>query len=292
IVQTVDFFAPIVNDPYHFGQIAAANAISDIYAMGATPIFALNVVGFPEKKLPQEVLKQILKGASDKAAEAGIEILGGHTVKDDEPKFGMTVTGTIHPNKIMNNSGAKLGDALILTKPLGSGIITTGIKKGMVSEDLEKRAIAVMSELNKTAAEIMKEFPVNACTDVTGFGLLGHLVEMTRASEKRVQLELNALPVLDGALEMIEAGIFSSLQEQNIRLRRAIKNADESGKHKHYPLLFDPQTSGGLLAAIPAVIAYNKFSDDANKLVGRLEGFADEFSTILSRQLDARGGDA
>ncbi|OQX98220.1 MAG: selenide, water dikinase SelD, partial [Bacteroidetes bacterium 4572_117] len=187
----------------------AANAISDIYAMGATPIFALNVVGFPENKLPQKVLKQILKGASDKATEAGIEILGGHTVKDEEPKFGMTVTGTIHPDKIMDNAGAKPGDVLILTKPLGSGIITTGIKNGVVNNDIEKRAIAVMSGLNKTAAEIMQDFPVNACTDVTGFGLLGHLGEMTLGSKVNCVINFNNLPFIKGLFGLPVADLIS-----------------------------------------------------------------------------------
>ncbi len=251
IVQTVDFFAPIVNDPYYFGQIAAANAISDIYAMGATPIFALNVVGFPEKKLSQDVLKQILKGASDKAAEAGIEILGGHTVKDDEPKFGMTVSGTIHPDKIIDNSGAKSGDALILTKPLGSGIITTGIKKAVVNEDLEERAIAVMSQLNKTAAEIMKDFPVNACTDVTGFGLLGHLSEMTTGSKVNCSIEYSKLPFIEGLFSLPVADLISGGTKNNTSFVANKVTYDNRISELEKFIINDAQTSGGLLISVP-----------------------------------------
>ena len=257
IVQTVDFFAPIVNDPYHFGQIAAANAISDIYAMGATPIFALNVVGFPEKTLSQDVLKQILKGASDKAAEAGIEILGGHTVKDDEPKFGMTVTGTIHPEKIMDNAGAKPGDALVLTKPLGSGIITTGIKNGLVNEDLETRAIAVMSQLNKTAAETMKGFPVNACTDVTGFGLLGHLSEMTVGSKVNCSIEFSKLPFINGLFDLPIVDLISGGTKSNTSFVASKVNYDNRFTELDKFIINDAQTSGGLLVSLPM-----EFKDD------------------------------
>ena len=174
IIQTVDFFTPMVDDAYDFGQIAAANSLSDIYAMGAQPLFALNIVAFPDNRLPEEILQQILKGASDKAIEAGINILGGHTIEDIEPKFGMTVTAVSHPDKIISNSGAKPGDLIFLTKPIGTGIISTAIKRGIASKESEKEAINSMKELNNKAAELIQQFPVNACTDVTGFGLLGH----------------------------------------------------------------------------------------------------------------------
>ena len=251
IVQTVDFFAPIVNDPYSFGQIAAANAISDIYAMGAQPIFALNVVGFPEKKLSQDVLKQILKGASDKAAEAGIEILGGHTVKDEEPKFGMTVSGTIHPEKIMDNAHAKPGDALILTKPLGSGIITTGIKNGKVAAELENRAIEVMSLLNKSAAEVVKNFSVNSCTDVTGFGLLGHLSEMTEGSKVNAVVYYDKLPFISGLFDLPIADLISGGTKSNTKFVSSKVNYGQNISELEKLIINDAQTSGGLLVSVP-----------------------------------------
>ncbi|MBN1253446.1 MAG: selenide, water dikinase SelD [Bacteroidales bacterium] len=251
IVQTVDFFAPIVNDPYDFGQIAAANAISDIYAMGATPLFALNVVGFPDASLPQSTLKQILKGASDKAAEAGIEILGGHTVKDDEPKFGMTVTGSINPKKIMNNASAKPGDAIILTKPLGSGIITTGIKAGIVEKDLEKRAIKVMSLLNKSAAETVSKFPVNSCTDVTGFGLIGHLSEMTYGSKVNCKIYFKNLPFIEGLFDLPIADLISGGTKSNTEFVENKVVYENTFSELDKLIINDAQTSGGLLVSIP-----------------------------------------
>ena len=264
IVQTVDFFAPIVNNPYDFGQIAAANAISDIYAMGAKPLFALNVVGFPEKKLSQSVLKQILKGATDKAAEAGIDILGGHTVKDDEPKFGMTVTGSVNPNKIMNNANAKVGDALILTKPLGSGIITTGIKNGIVSKELEKRAIDVMSLLNKSAAEVISEFPVNSCTDVTGFGLLGHLSEMTTGSNINCKIYFKNLPFIDGLFDLPISDLISGGTKNNTLFVKEKVTYQNSFSELNKYLINDAQTSGGLLVSIPMKYK-DEFIDECKK---------------------------
>jgi len=257
IVQTVDFFAPIVNDPYSFGQIAAANAISDIYAMGAKPVFALNVVAFPEKSLSQDVLKQILKGASDKAEEAGINILGGHTVKDDEPKFGMTVSGIVHPKKIKDNAHAKPGDVIILTKPLGTGIITTGMKKEMTPPDIEKLAIETMSRLNKTAAEIINEFPVNSCTDVTGFGLLGHLSEMTIGSKVNAELYFNQLPFIEGLFNLPIADLIAGGTRSNKKFveDRVVYSNNFSELNKL--IINDAQTSGGLLVSLP-----EKFADD------------------------------
>nr|NQU94553.1 selenide, water dikinase SelD [Bacteroidota bacterium] len=196
IVQTVDFFTPIVDDPYYFGAIAAANALSDIYAMGAKPLFALNIVGFPDNRLPMQVLKDILKGASDKATEAGISILGGHTVEDTEPKFGMVVTGTIHPEKIISNAAAKEGDALVLTKPIGTGIIATALKKGFADQSIAEAARNVMAQLNDKAASCFEQFGVNACTDVTGFGLLGHLKERVQASAVSAVILANEVPLI------------------------------------------------------------------------------------------------
>lgn len=250
IVQTVDFFTPIVDDPYHFGAISAANSLSDIYAMGGKPIFALNIVGFPEKRLPLDVLKQILKGAADKANEAGIPILGGHTVEDAEPKFGMAVTGIVNPQKVLTNSSAQIGDALILTKPIGLGLITTGIKRGMVDEATIKKAISVMSYLNRTAAEEMGNFDVHACTDVTGFGLLGHLKEITTGSRVNARIRISDIPVLEQAAELALAGIAPGGTLANIDYVKPFIQWDDKVSEIEKLLLNDAQTSGGLIIVV------------------------------------------
>ncbi|MEN8122375.1 MAG: selenide, water dikinase SelD [Bacteroidota bacterium] len=251
IVQTVDFFTPVVDNPYDFGQIAAANSISDIYAMGAKPLFALNIVGFPDNRLPEGVLKEILQGAADKAKEAGIEILGGHTVEDTEPKFGMTVTATIHPKKIISNSGAKPGDVLILTKPIGTGIIATGIKRGMVDAKLAQKATNIMSELNAKAAEIMSHFPVNACTDVTGFGLLGHLKEMTTASNINAEILYDKIPFIDGVFDLALADIIPGGTKNNMEFVSSKIIYDKNMSELEKLIINDAQTSGGLLISLP-----------------------------------------
>ncbi len=252
IVQTVDFITPIVDDPYHFGAIAAANAFSDIYAMGGRPVFALNIVSFPSNRLPMEVLREILKGAQDKANEAGVSIVGGHTVDDGEPKFGMTVTGLIHPEKVLTNATAKPGDVLILTKPLGLGIITTAIKRAMADEQTVEEAIALMSTLNRKAADTMSGFKVNACTDITGFGLLGHLKEMVRASGVDAEVYAEKVPLLRHAKEFITANVIPG---------GTLNNFDFVSDCVEWPLeisrttkiiLCDAQTSGGLLISIPS----------------------------------------
>lgn len=249
LVQTLDFFTPIVDNPYDFGAIAAANALSDIYAMGAKPLFALNIVGFPETTLPLDILKQILQGAHDKAKEAGIGVLGGHTIEDPEPKYGMVVSGIVHPNKIIRNKGAKPSDALVLTKPIGTGIISTGIKRGMVDENLQKEVIALMSQLNKTAAELMLKYDVHACTDVTGFGLLGHLREMSMASECDVKIKFDDIPFIREAKSLATAGVIPGGTFNN--LENVSKDVD-FGSHTrtNQLLLCDAQTSGGLLVAL------------------------------------------
>lgn len=252
IVQTVDFFTPIVDNAYDFGQIAAANSLSDIYAMGAKPLFALNIVGFPDKRLPESVLKKILQGAADKAKEAGIEILGGHTVEDTEPKFGMTVTAIIHPKNIISNSGAKPGDALILTKPIGTGIIATGIKRAMVDSELAQKATDIMSELNAKAAEIMHKFPVNACTDVTGFGLLGHLKEMTTASNVNAEIFYNQIPFIDGVFDLALADIIPGGTKNNMEFVSSKVVYDKSISELERLIINDAQTSGGLLISVPS----------------------------------------
>jgi selenium donor protein len=264
IVQTVDFFTPIVDDPYEFGAIAAANALSDIYAMGAIPLFALNIVGFPSNRLPLEVLKQILKGASDKTAEAGIQIIGGHTIDDPEPKFGLAVTGIIHPDKILKNSGAKPGDFLILTKPIGTGILTTAMKRGVLDQQFNNLTIQQMLMLNKQASEIITDFPVSACTDITGFGLLGHLYEMTSASGVDAEIHSADVPILPGAEDMAATNMIPGGTLNNLEFAEKFVVWDEKVTYLRKVLLCDAQTSGGLLIAIPERYA----KDILQKLAG------------------------
>ena len=251
LIQTVDFFTPVVDNPYDFGAIAAANALSDIYAMGAKPIFALNIVGFPSNRLPMEVLKEILKGAQDKAAEAGISIIGGHTIDDPEPKFGMVVNGIAHPTKILANSNAKEGDAIILTKPIGLGIISTALKRGLVDKNTEQFAIKVMSTLNKYAADVLTHFNVNACTDVTGFGLMGHLSEITLASKTDVDIFADKVPVINAAWEFATSNVIPGGSVNNLNHFSKYIDWETNISDIEKIILCDAQTSGGLLFTIP-----------------------------------------
>ncbi|HDR05975.1 MAG TPA: selenide, water dikinase SelD [Candidatus Marinimicrobia bacterium] len=264
IVQTVDFFTPIVDDPYHFGAIAAANALSDIYAMGAQPLFALNIVGFPTNRLPVSVLEQILKGASDKASEAGIPIIGGHTVDDTEPKFGMAVTGKINPNKIYANAAARLGDVLLLTKPIGTGIIATALKRGLVEKATADKVVSIMSALNDKAAALLEYYDVSAVTDVTGFGLLGHLKEMSRGSKVNVNIHVKDVPVLEEAWGFAAAGIIPNGSKDNESYVADTVHWDDSISSLQKSVLCDAQTSGGLLIAIA--------EKDADAMLRALEG--------------------
>ncbi|HEX7411362.1 MAG TPA: selenide, water dikinase SelD [Bacteroidales bacterium] len=251
LVQTVDFFTPVVDDPYHFGAIAAANAISDIYAMGAKPLFALNILGFPTGRLPLEVLRRILQGANDKAHEAGIHILGGHSIEDPEPKFGMAVTGIVHPGKIITNAGLRPGDALVLTKPIGLGVIATAVKRGIASPEIAAEAIRIMSALNAKAAELMAAYNVSSCTDVTGFGLLGHLSEMTMASKADATIWVDSVPFISGVAELVRAGAVPGGTLNNISYFSPGIIVEQSVSDVIKTLLFDAQTSGGLLIGLP-----------------------------------------
>ncbi|MFA8298870.1 MAG: selenide, water dikinase SelD [Hyphomicrobiales bacterium] len=262
IVQSLDFFTPIVDDPYEFGQIAAANALSDIYAMGAQPLFAQNIVGFPDHRLPMDVLTQILKGASDKASEAGISILGGHTVEDTEPKFGMVVSGKIHPDKILSNDKAKDNHVLILTKPLGLGILSTAVKRGIVDNDKAKEISQIMATLNKRAAEIMVNYDISTCTDITGFGLLGHLYEITSASELGAEIYLSKVPFISGAYDCAISGIIPGGSKNNLKHIEDKVDFSNEISNVHRLLLCDAQTSGGLLIAVS--------SNDKEKLLSEL----------------------
>lgn len=251
IVQTVDFFTPVVDDPYAFGMIAAANALSDIYAMGAKPLTALNLVSFPVGKLDMSVLAKILEGGSAKIREAGAVLIGGHSIDDQEPKYGLSVTGIVHPAAVLTNAGAQPGDYLVLTKPIGIGIITTGIKRGVVSQKTEEEAIRVMSELNKAASEAAVETQVHACTDITGFGLLGHLHEMMKGSGCQAHIQAEKVPVLEDVWECIEKKAIpgGSLANQRYLADKVRFGSEVSDDWQ--VVLCDAQTSGGLLLSVP-----------------------------------------
>jgi len=248
VIQTLDFFTPVVDDPFTFGQIAAANSLSDVYAMGGEPVLALNIVCFPNC-LSLDILKDILLGGADKVKEAGALLAGGHTVQDDEPKYGLSVMGTVHPDRVVTNSGARPGDFLVLTKPLGSGILNTAIKAGLVDDDTYKRVVSVMSALNKGSAKAMTQAGVRGCTDITGFGLMGHGCEMAQASGVTLEIWKDKIPVIDGALEyanmgLVPAGAYSNRKYLSGRVK--LVNVDLPLED----ILFDPQTSGGLLISI------------------------------------------
>ncbi|QOT11296.1 selenide, water dikinase SelD [Paenibacillus sp. JNUCC32] len=250
MVQTVDFFTPIVDDPYDFGQVAAANAISDIYAMGGKPLTALNIVAFPISTLDKQVLTDILRGAGDKLKEAGVTLVGGHSIDDKEPKFGLAVTGTVHPDRVRTNAGAKPGDALILTKPIGVGILTSSIKKDLLTEDEIRRVTAVMAALNKTAAETMEPYDVHACTDVTGFGLLGHALEMAKGSGTGIRISKPSVPVLERVREMADGGVIPGGTKNNYEHVKNDVDFPDSMDQIDKWILCDAVTSGGLLIAV------------------------------------------
>lgn len=249
LIQTLDFFTPVVDDPYLFGQIAAANALSDVYAMGGQPILAMNIVGFPSC-LEEEILSRILQGGADKVKEAGANLCGGHTVVDEEPKYGLSVTGTVHPDNLLSNSGIKEGDLILLTKPLGTGVMISALKAGFTSSDQSNPAVKSMLTLNNTALKYFKDYQINACTDVTGFGLIGHLLEMSENSSLEIEIDAPEIPIFAGVRDFAESGLLPA---------GAYKNRDnyeefvsESGKRDQtlYDLMYDPQTSGGLLISV------------------------------------------
>ena len=276
IVQTVDFFTPIVDDPYDFGQISAANAISDIYAMGASPLFALNIVAFPRDDLPMQTLSEILKGGSAKAKEAGISILGGHSVDDKEPKYGLVVTGRAEVDRLVKNSTACAGDALVLTKPLGTGIIATGIKRGVTEESVIAEATKVMTTLNADASELMLKLGAHAATDVTGFGLLGHLLEMCQASDVSAEISFEKLPFINGVDELVENEVVPGGTKRNLRYVSKYVSFDSRISHNQKIMTADAQTSGGLLIALPQdralqfVETFNEIADIRATIIGEI----------------------
>jgi len=282
LVQTVDYITPVVDDPYSFGAIAVANSISDVYAMGGKPLIALNIVGFPNNTLPLAILTQILKGGAEKAKEAQVTIVGGHTINDPEPKYGLAVTGLINPKEVVTNAGAKVGDLLILTKPLGIGIITTAIKKDEVAGEVVDKAVYVMTSLNRAASEAMLQIGVNACTDITGFGLLGHLHEMTVGSGVGAEIYLDKVPVIEETWDLVKKGIAPGGTHANRNFL-----ADSVNWHRKITLeeelvLCDAQTSGGLLISVPA----NK----ADQLLALLKKKKTPAAAIIGRIIEDKEG--
>ena len=250
-ISTVDFITPPVDDPYWFGQIAAANALSDVYAMGGEPRTALNLVMFPSKKLDMSVLKEILRGGCDKVCEAGASIAGGHSVDDNEPKYGLAVTGIVHPDRILTNCGAKEGDALILTKPLGTGVLFNACRSGKLPwSDLEL-ILPEVASLNKKTIEIALGFNIHACTDITGFGMIGHALEMAKGSGLQINLFYERLPFYPNALQMYRKGETTGSNKANRKLADGYFNKGRRLAKEEEEILFDPQTSGGLLLSVP-----------------------------------------
>ena len=304
-MQTVDYFTPVVDDPYAFGQIAAANALSDLYAMGARPLTALNIVGFPIRKLPHAVLGQILCGGADKLAEAGCALLGGHSIDDAEPKYGLAVTGVVHPDQAVTNGGARVGDALVLTKPIGIGIVTTALKRGLASPATVERVTGLMATLNKAASEAMVEVGASACTDITGFGLLGHASEMARASRVRLEIRAAAVPVLEETWEFLRAGAIPGGSKANLEFITAADPIRVGGPTapgyegqavyggplvrfaagvggEMRAVLADACTSGGLLISVAA--------PKLETLLERLAAKGVETRAVIGRAMDGEPG--
>jgi len=282
IIQTVDFFTPIVDDPYWFGQIAAANALSDVYAMGGVPKTAMNLVAFPVKEMEISVLRQILQGGLDKMKEAGVVLVGGHSVEDKELKYGLSITGFIHPNRVLTKKDLKAGDRLILTKPLGTGIINTAIKGGLASGETIDRVTQLMATLNAKSAEIMNDYPVHACTDVTGFGLLGHIAEMVVDSAFGIQIEASKVPFLPEAAEFAAMGLVPAGAYKNREFRECMVDIAPSVDPFICDILFDPQTSGGLLICVE--------SDSADGLVAKLKKEGVDQAAIIGKVLPEPSG--
>jgi selenide, water dikinase len=253
LIQTVDFFTPIVDDPYWFGQIAAANALSDVYAMGGTPKTAMNLVAFPAKTLDLSILRQIIQGGVDKLKEAEVVLIGGHSIEDKEIKYGLSVTGVVHPKRVLAKKNLRTGDRLVLTKPLGTGIVNTAIKADMVSEQLSSKVTRLMAALNRDAARIMADFDISACTDVTGFGLLGHLAEMVNGSSCSARIVSGHVPFIPEAKEFAAMGLIPAGAYKNREFREQMITFAETVPRNLQDLLFDPQTSGGLLISVSDV---------------------------------------
>jgi selenide,water dikinase len=282
LVQTIDFFTPIVDDPFTFGQIAAANALSDVYAMGGTPLTAMNIVCFPQKTMDITILKEVLAGGIDKIHEADVVLVGGHSVEDQELKYGLSVTGIVHPDRVIYNNGAKAGDLLILTKPIGTGIITTAIKGGMADENAIAKVTDSMTMLNRQAAELMQEVGVSACTDITGFGLLGHAVEMMKASNVGMVIQASMVPYFPEARDLANMGMVPGGTYRNRDFYSAVVEIIPKLPDNMVDILFDAQTSGGLLIAVA--------EPKAKRLLARLHNEGIEQAVIIGEITDAPKG--
>lgn len=282
LIQTLDFFTPLVDDPYLFGQIAAANSLSDVYAMGGTPLTVMNIVAFPLGTLPASVLQEILRGGQDKVLEAGAVLVGGHTVEDKEPKFGLSVTGIVHPQRVLANSGARVGDALVLTKALGTGVLSTAAKAELFPAGVAA-AIESMRTLNKIAAETAKRFAIHACTDITGFGFLGHLREMVAASGVNCTVSASALPLLPEALTAAAMGLIpgGAYNNREYLLAREVTFSDDIAEEVR-DLCFDPQTSGGLLYSLP--------KRDADSFIAALQAAGVQSAAVIGQVTETGRG--
>jgi selenide,water dikinase len=282
IVQTLDFFTPIVDDPYSFGQITAANALSDVYAMGGKPLTAMNIVCFPVKTMDISILREILTGGLDKMREAEVTLVGGHSVEDNELKYGLSVTGIIHPQRVVQNTGARIGDRLILTKPLGVGIINTALKGGMVDEATIDKVTRCMATLNRRASELMQEIGVNACTDITGFGLLGHGCEMIEGTEAGMAIDSAVVPYFPEAKGLAEMGLVPGGLHRNRDFRAHMVKISEQVPVYLTDIFFDPQTSGGLLISLPA--------KKATELIGLMHNEGINDAAIIGEIVDKPKG--
>jgi selenide,water dikinase len=282
LVQTADFFTPIVDEPFTFGQIAVANALSDVYAMGGTPLTALNLAAFPIKSLPTSILKEILRGGLSKMEEAGVALVGGHTIEDPEIKYGLAVTGIIHPKMILTNGKAEPGDRLVLTKPLGTGIVATALKGGMASGEAVKKMIESMTALNRKASELMKTCGAHACTDITGFGFIGHATEMVLASQVGMVIESKNIPILPEAIEYARLGLIPGGAHSNRDFFSCRVTVGSQVSSLLMDLLYDPQTSGGLLISLP--------SHEAGRLVEVLKKEGEIHSRIVGKVIEEPRG--
>ena len=275
LLQTVDFFTPIIDDPYTFGQISAANSLSDIYAMGGIPLFALNIVAFPIQKLSHTILSEIMQGGADKADEAGVPIVGGHSIDDNEPKYGLVVTGEVSEKNIWVNTGAKPGDSLILTKPLGTGVIATAIKKEMASSSIIESAVKSMVMLNKKASETLQNFNPNAVTDITGFGLMGHLIEICKGSNVSSIINFSDINFLPGTIDLANEGIMPGGSKRNLEYAENYVKFSDSLSPTEKLLACDAQTSGGLLISIP--------NDEADQFISAYGHQAIKIGSIIEK---------
>ena len=282
LVQTVDFFTPIVDDPFTFGQIAVANALSDVYAMGGTPLTGMNLVAFPIKTLSPSILKEILLGGLSKMGEAGVALVGGHSIEDPEIKYGLAVTGVVHPKKILTNAKAEIGDKLILTKPLGTGIISTALKGEMASEEAVRNIVESMVTLNRTPSERMKTFGAHACTDITGFSFIGHALEMAIASQVEMVIQSKTIPIFPEAIEYAKLGLIPGGMHSNRQFFSCRVEVHSNIPDLLMDVLYDPQTSGGLLISLP--------SDRAEELVVILKKEGHVHSSIVGEVVERSSG--